>query len=439
MKKLFVFLCVAGLIAASASPLFAGGIENKTNWSAEYIRTFNRNAATDAADIVMYNPAGVTKMEDGFYGNLSVHYVKKDYSNNINGTEFDSDEPSYIPGLFLLYKKNRLAGFFGLSNVLGGGKVKFENGDATTAAVGALLLGSGMFPAGYSMGNQNLDAEHIGLGYTFGGAFKINDMFSVSLGAMYVDTHKEAQGNVTLANPALLPSPPYPPGTPYPDVIASVDYEEEADGWGGVIGLDISPTDQWNIGIRYNTKVSLDYDQTVKIDSINDTYGNNYGDNMILPNLGVTNGGKSTRDLPAILALGVSYKLNDKIRLETNLTYYFNEDADWMGDEDLVDNGYDLGLALEYTFNPKLKGSIGYIHTDTGQDAKDMLPESPALNADTIGGGVAYEFIPGMILNFALGNSFYESDSFVSPTTGNTIEYEKNNLFVALGIQYKFF
>jgi long-chain fatty acid transport protein len=193
-----------------------------------------------------------------------------------------------------------------------------------------------------------------------------------------------------------------------------------------VIGLNISPTDQWNIGIRYNTKVNLDYDQTVNQD--------NFG---ILPSQGITNGGESTRDLPAILALGVSYKLNDKIRLETNLTYYFNEDADWMGDEDLVDNSYDLGLALEYTFNPKLKGSIGYAHTDTGIDAEDMLPESPELNANTIVGGVAYECIPDTILNFGIGNSFYQSDSFVSPV--GTIEYEKNNFFIALGVQYKFF
>ncbi len=430
MKKLFVFLCVAGLIAASASPLFAGGIDNKTNWSAEYIRTLNRNAATDSADIVMYNPAGVMKMGDGFYGNLSVQYILKDYTNNINGQDFDSDEPSFIPGLFLLYKQDRWAGFFGLSNVVGGGKVTFEKGDATTSALGLgvlyganALLAAASVPSDYwysGLSNQNLEAEQIGLGYTIGGSFKINDMFSVSLGAMYVDTQKEAKGSVTVT--AANPFPPY-----NNDIPAVVDYEEDADGWGGVIGVNISPTDQWNIGIRYNTKVNLDFDQTVNQDSLG-----------ILPALGITNGGESTRDLPAILALGVSYKLNDKIRLETNLTYYFNEDADWMGAEDFVDNGYDLGLALEYTFTPTLKGSIGYLHTDTGMDAEYMLPEAPQLNADTIGAGVAYEAIPGMMLNVSFGNAFYTSDSFVESTTGTTIEYQKNNFFMAFGIQYKF-
>jgi len=77
MKKLFVFLCIAGLIAASASPLFAGGIENKHNWSAEWVRTLNRNAATDSADAVSYNPAGVMKMDNGFYLNAAGQYAIK--------------------------------------------------------------------------------------------------------------------------------------------------------------------------------------------------------------------------------------------------------------------------------------------------------------------------------------------------------------------------
>ena len=100
MKKLFIFACVIGLVLSGASPLFAGGADNKTNWSAEYIRTLNRNAATDSADIVMYNPAGVMKMEDGLYGNASAHNVLKYYNNEINGVNFDQDKPSVVPGLF---------------------------------------------------------------------------------------------------------------------------------------------------------------------------------------------------------------------------------------------------------------------------------------------------------------------------------------------------
>ena len=88
-RKLLVMLCIVGLTVFSASAIWAGGADNKTNWSAEYIRTLNRNAATDAADIVMYNPAGVMVMEDGLYGNISAHYIAKTYNNKINGADLD--------------------------------------------------------------------------------------------------------------------------------------------------------------------------------------------------------------------------------------------------------------------------------------------------------------------------------------------------------------
>ncbi|MBW1744497.1 MAG: hypothetical protein JRJ47_13875, partial [Deltaproteobacteria bacterium] len=70
MKRFLAFLCVSALVFCLTSPVMAGGIDNKHNFSAEYIRTLNRNAATDSADATVYNPAGVVRMEDGLYGNL---------------------------------------------------------------------------------------------------------------------------------------------------------------------------------------------------------------------------------------------------------------------------------------------------------------------------------------------------------------------------------
>ena len=55
----------------SFSFIFAGSIDYLSNQSAAYIRTLSRNASTDNADIISYNPAGVTKMSDGFYINFN--------------------------------------------------------------------------------------------------------------------------------------------------------------------------------------------------------------------------------------------------------------------------------------------------------------------------------------------------------------------------------
>jgi long-chain fatty acid transport protein len=196
MRKLFVFLCVAGLIVSLSSPLMAGGIVNKQNLSAEYLRTFSRNATTDAADAVVFNPAGVMKMENGAYGNLGIFYAMKDYNNEIMDTDFNSDEPSIVPGLFALYKQDKWAGFFAFTIPAGGGKVVFKDGNATSYALASGLLALPFFN---NIDNQEIEAESIYYGYTVGGAYAINDMVSVAAGLRYVDANKEAKGSVTVS------------------------------------------------------------------------------------------------------------------------------------------------------------------------------------------------------------------------------------------------
>ncbi len=443
MKKgtLLVMLCIVGVAVFSASAVWAGGADNKANWSAEYIRTLNRNAATDSADIVMYNPAGVMMMDDGLYGNISGQYIVKDYNNKINGTDFDQNEPSIVPGLYAVYKSGPFAGFLGVTNVLGGGKVKYDDGDFTTTALGLGImqlanmgltaaapqlaqLGIVLPQTGYysTISSQKLEAEAVGLGYTLGGAYKFNDMFSMSLALRYVDSSRKASGSVTV-NPMLSITGVNDP------ITASVDYKEDASGWGGVIGFDITPSDAVNIGIRYETQVDLKYDQTIKEDTLG-----------VLGALGVTDGGTRKHNLPGILAAGVSYKFGGNWRAEADLTYYLDDSAN---SDSISSNGYDMGVMVEYGFSDTLKGSLGYMYTDTGvKKTEDMTPELPELNASTLGTGVAWEASPGFVINLSIGHVFYQSESFTiatSATTDATIEYEKDVTFMGLGFQYKFF
>ena len=192
--------------------------------------------------------------------------------------------------------------------------------------------------------------------------------------------------------------------------------------------MNISPSKQLNIGVRYETETTLDFETSVDKDSLD-----------VLPQLGYEDGESANENLPAIMALGVSYQFTDKIRVETNLTYYLNENADWEGAEDDVDNGYDLGIGAMYKFKDNLEASVGFLYTETGIDAKYMLAEAPELDAKTIGAGVAWSPITNLVLNFALGNAFYDKASFTDSATDTKVEYEKNNTFIGLGLQYKFF
>lgn len=438
MKKWIRVLMVVGLVFGCASMLWAGGADNKTNWSSEYVGMLSRNAATDAADIAFYNPAGAPFMEDGFYANLSGHLVLKDYNNDINGYNYDQDKSSIVPGFYSVYKQGPLAGFFGFTNVLGGGEVDFDKGNATTNLVGYSIISranAGLAAAGAPMNlyysgisSQKLHAEHIAPGFNLGGAYKFGDMFSLALALRYVTTTREMSGNVTVSPSYMVPGVNNP-------MTADVKFEEEADGWGGVAGVNFSPNEAWHIALRYDSQVDLDYDQTVKSDNLG-----------ILPGLGIVHNGTRTRNLPAILAGGVSYNVTPEFRLEGDLTVYLNEAADFDDipgtprDESAVDTGYDIGVAMAYDFLESYKFTAGYLYTDTGVDeAKDMTPELPELDAHTVGIGLTARTTPKLSLNFSLGHVFYMSESFVSSTTGAEIEYEKDITFVGLGLEYKFF
>lgn len=402
MKKLFIFLCAGGLIFSLTSPILAGGIINKQNFSAEYLRTFSRNAATDAADVMVYNPAGVMKMEDGTYVDLGIFHALKDYSNTFSGTESESDEPSTVPGLFGLYKTGKWAGFAAFTIPGGGGKVVYDKGTATTNTLAQALLASPFFS---TINNQEVEGESYYYGYTVGAAYAVNDMISLSLGARYIDAMKENKGSVTVSGLA--------PATTF-----AIEYEDSADGWGYFLGLNIAPTNELNIGIRFETKTELDFETKVKKDDVG-----------IL-----TDGAKEREDLPGLLGLGIAYTFSPKVTIDASFTYYFETSATL---EDIrfkdTGNSYDAAVALTYTFNPKLKGSLGYMYTETDIDPDDMLPEAPELDAQTVCAGLLYEAVPGLNLNFALMHTFYDE-----ATRSDGIVLDKDITGIGFGIQYKF-
>ena len=425
MKR--VLTCVGGMLLSFAfvSVVYASGIDNKTSWSAEYTRTFNRNAATDYADIAAYNPAGTVKLQDGLTISGSVQYVGKEFKNIIAGTSYETDEPSIIPGIFGVYNRNKWSLFGAVTIVAGGGKVDFSQGSYKTVLAGLIYIPG-------DLESSQLKAESHYLGYTLGGAYEVNDMFSFSVGLRYVDAYKEMQGSITTINT---------PG-PFPDPLTeTVAFEQDGDGWGGIFGINLAPNDKLNIGMRYETRTDINLYTTIITDTA--TYLPGGG---LAPNFGYADGTSSPRDLPATFGIGVSYWLTPQLRVEANFTNYFNEDADWGGKENNVDNGYDVGIALEYHFNDTLLASIGYMKTETGIDPQYMSNESPELDANTICGGIGYAFTERFHTNLGMAFVFYDDDSFIktipSPPAPVQLDipvgYEKDIFIVTLGAEYRF-
>jgi long-chain fatty acid transport protein len=410
MKEFVIFVFVACAVFCVTSPLLAGGIDNKTNYSADYVRTLNRNAATDSADAVLYNPAGVMKMEDGMYLKLDLQYTAlKEATNRIGGTDFETDAKDIIPALFALYKKDRWAAFGAFSIPAGGGSVEFDQGNATTFGITA--LSGGLFSMNTG---QYLEGKSVYYGYTVGGAYAFNDIFSVSLAARYINAEKEAKGFVTTAGPS--------------PTRFLLDYEQDDSGLGFILGANIRPTEEWNIGVRYESKTGLDLETTVNRNDFEPFLP------LLPPGTFPSTGDIENRDLPAIVGLGVAYTLSPKVKIEADLTYYLNEDAGWSDPKFAdVDNGFDLGVALEYSFSPELKGSVGYLLTQTGLDPDSLLPEWPELDAHTVAAGVSYEFNSSWTSNAGLARTFYGDE-----TTSSGITLEKDIMLLSVGVQYRF-
>jgi long-chain fatty acid transport protein len=431
MKKVYLVLCITCLFLILGPYILAGGIDNRSNYSGEYVRTFTRNAATDSLDAIAYNPAGVMKMTDGIYGNLSIHYVLKEYTNTVDGIAFKQDTPSFVPALFGLYKDDRWAGFFSFTMPAGGGEIDYENGNATTRLSAYSLrnrLNQLASAAIYGdTANEKLNAEGFYYGLTGGGAYQINKAISFSIAGRYIDANKKCR--------ALFELLPTPLGimAGQPARYAVLDHEENADGWGAIFGLAID-LDPLYIGIKYETETELDFKYAVKQDTITG-----------LPSglgqaAGIINGAEHERNLPALFSIGLAYKVSPKIKIDTGLIYYFQEDADWGGAEQYIDDGWETSISLEYWFNENLKGSIGYLHTKTGMDAQHALKEAPELDADSFGCGIVYRINETLKIDLGAAIVDYKGDSYIDTSSGSLvlIGLKKEVVMFSAGVQYRF-
>jgi long-chain fatty acid transport protein len=434
------FIRLSGFVLAIALPVLllagtaiAGGIINKTANSTDYMRSTTRNAATDYADIAVYNPAGIMQMEDGLYGKLDVMYIAKDYSNNVPGFgELSQDEPSIVPGLFSIYKKKKWAGFFAFTIPAGGGELDYKNGNARTVALasGVAANANGQLAAGgvpslffydqIDPGKIEVKQSSV-YGFTLGASYAINEMWSVALGTRYSSGVREFDGEATISatNPLDLGGGPVnAPLTP------SINLEEDADGWAGILGVNFAPDDKLNTALTFISNTKMDYEMDVKRDTLG-----------LAPALGFAQGSTRRIDIPGLLGFGVSYRFLPELKVDLNYTYYLEQDAeiDTYTDEG---NSWDLAVSGEYTFNPQWKASLGYMMTKIEVNDEEQInePEEPKLDANAVGAGVVWTATPK--IDVTLGALYVAYDDV---TDSRAINYDKTVWIVSAGVQYRFF
>ena len=122
------------------------------------------------------------------------------------------------------------------------------------------------------------------------------------------------------------------------------------------------------------------------------------------------------------------------------MTTYFQENSDWGGAENNVNDGWEAGVAVEYIVNPNIKLSAGYLYTQTGMTAQYALKEAPELNANTFGAGLVYYVDKSLKVDFGIGVANYESDSYIDTFSGTplSIGLAKDVVMLSAGLQYGF-
>jgi len=406
MQKLLIVVGILLLCAGAAGVICASGIDNKTNWSAAYARTMNRNAVYDAPDAAVYNPAGIGRMEDGLFVGASNQTIPINYSHESAAELYEAKNPTILlPSAFVVYKRNKL-GFYGAFYVpAGGGRLKYK--------AGIVDLNEALF-----LSTFNPKADLFGVYYagTVGAVYAVNDMISLSVGGRYIfakqTTNFETEDTITAG--------------PLTGAKLLLDTKATASGFDVIIGINIAPISGLNVGLRYETKTKLEWEYK-------DVEG------PLAASQGIAEGDTYDRDLPALLGAGVSYMLLPQLRAEASLDIYFNTQADWDGGEDDVKTGFAFGAACEYALLSNLKASAGFLYTKTGADKDSYLHVNPALNSITLSGGALYQVTENLSAELGILKPFYTGDDGVSQIGSVPLEVDKSLWIIALGVNYKVF
>ena len=546
MKK--ITLLIIGIIVSS-SFLMAGGLVHNTNQSASWARMLSRGASVDI-DAVYFNPAGLTKLGDGFHISLSSQSIFQ--TQTITSTFKYLNDEKYtgkitapvFPSVYLAYKTGKFVFSAGFLAIGGGGGAAFDRGVPMMEVPIASLVPSfqQLGVTGYSV-NMEFNGTSVYWGLQAGVSYEITKNISVFAGARYVmgkNTYKGhikditlkfdddpahdmraddfmistaeqaeygaqiATGAATLMEPIIeggggpltwdqavamgvitevesltLQGGLVQLGVPAEDVAAmdmaqaqgaythtagaltaqagqlrggaplmadqEGDITQTGNGVTAILGANLSFfEDNLNIGLKYEFKTKMDLKNEVPagkgfVIGIDPATGDPI---EMFPNGQVTNA-----DLPAMLSIGVDYKIIDPLKVSVTYHTYFDKGTGW-GSEDVVPNEIDnnfweLGVGFEYNFTEKFLLSTGYLRAQTGVTQAYQSNLGFSLSTNTFGFGGAYKINDMFNLNLGGYYTMYDQQTYDmsyplmdgSTTIPYTETYLKSTFAIAIGIE----
>lgn len=458
MKKSSGLAC-AVLSFLSAFPLFASGVENKTNMSTGYLRNPSRNSEAKRPEASYYNIAGTAFMEDGLFVEAGNQFVFKEYGNELDTGDkyaskglsdyYSNDETTVwlYPDADFVYKHDKFAVFGNFGVYAGGGSLSFSEGTSATSLLFAGAASDYMeksaaayeaaskatddetrnayqsaaetasTAAAYLMktareGGHSLDVTSITYGGQLGLAYSILENLSFAAGLRYVH------------------------GTQVMSIYSGYfnelgnggdEISYKANGWtvSGVFRLHYRPIETVDLAVQYQAKSSVKY-------KVKDVEGE------LADDFGIYDGKTFHTDLPAALNLGAGWQVLEPLYVSASFNYYFNYFADQnsiLGETD-YDNSWEVALGADYKICKWVSASLGFQYGNQGTNDSSNSSFNPVLDSFCVGTGV--EFYPVENLTVTLSGLFatyFDTDYYLS---GNKTTLSKDVTNLSIGVTYHF-
>ena len=222
-----------------------------------------------------------------------------------------------------------------------------------------------------------------------------------------------------------------------------VNTEQAGAGITPIIGVQISPNEDWNIAVKYEHQTYMTLTNNTTVDDMG-----------LFPD-----GAKSSSDVPGILGLGVGYKGLDWLEAQLSYTMYLNKGVDWgyntrdmaiwqdvdptkIRHREIDKNGYELGLGLQFNLSDNFAISVGGLIGDMGvadSYQSDFSYSNPSM---TFGGGIMWKITDKLVLDAGFSDTFYKDQTvaYTDPDVPNyTDTLGKTTLNFAVGLSYSIY
>jgi long-chain fatty acid transport protein len=251
----------------------------------------------------------------------------------------------------------------------------------------------------------------------------------------------------------------------------SADVDQTGSGIAPIFSVNISPNENLNIAVKYEMKTRLeltnkttqDFTVAYATKAGNVLSPQSYIPDMTAPITMFPNGEKTRSDMPALLTVGLDYKLSSDLKLSLGGNYYFDKSADYGhtidndhrsstpsvhidNSEIIATNGWSLQGGLEYKISDKFLVSGGYILSNKGVNDRYQSDLNYDLATHTFGIGCGYSVTDKIKINLGVSHTLYVQDQkivdHIYSGTGAELwapeSYGQATNLVGIGVDWRF-